>query len=218
MKGIIASSIILATGFSTVAHGQIPNTLLQQEQLQSARQQAEARAERLNTPKIQVEGSPLVSDETTSITEEGPSFYIDRIVLVDVPREFRFLEDTVESKQHISMNVKDMNQLVEELNQLLMDKGYVTSQVRLPEQNVRNSILRLQVMPGRLGKVIYAKDSLEVPWHTAFPIREGDILNVRRLEQGLEQMKRISSHDVSMALEPGDTPTMMRLTKWQALR
>ncbi|MGP1477726.1 MAG: POTRA domain-containing protein, partial [Phocaeicola sp.] len=38
----------------------------------------------------------------------------------------------------------------------------------------------------------------------AFPIKEGDILNIRRLEQGLEQMKRVSSSDVSMKLLPAD--------------
>ena len=32
----------------------------------------------------------------------------------------------------------------------------------------------------------------------------GNILNIRRLEQGLEQMKRVSSLDVSMKLLPAD--------------
>ena len=57
---------------------------------------------------------------------------------------------------------------------------------------------------GRLHKIIYGKDSALIPWKTAFPIKEGDILNIRRLEQGLEQMKRVSSSDVSMKLLPAD--------------
>ena len=57
---------------------------------------------------------------------------------------------------------------------------------------------------GRLHKIIYGKDSALIPWKNAFPLKEGDILNIRRLEQGLEQMKRVSSLDVSMKLLPAD--------------
>ena len=37
---------------------------------------------------------------------------------------------------------------------------------------------------GRLHKIIYSKDSAVIPWKNAFPIKEGDILNIRHLEQG----------------------------------
>ena len=57
---------------------------------------------------------------------------------------------------------------------------------------------------GRLHKIIYSKNSAVIPWKNAFPIKEGDILNIRRLEQGLEQMKCVSSSDVSMKLLPAD--------------
>ena len=55
-----------------------------------------------------------------------------------------------------------------------------------------------------LHKIIYGKDSALIPWKNAFPIKEGNILNIRRLEQGLEQMKCVSSLDVSMKLLPAD--------------
>ena len=57
---------------------------------------------------------------------------------------------------------------------------------------------------GRLHKIIYGKDSAVIPWKNAFPIKEGDILNIRRWEKGIEQMKRVSSSDVSMKLLPAD--------------
>lgn len=40
----------------------------------------------------------------------------------------------------------------------------------------------------------------------AFPIREGDLMNLRMLEEGLENMKRISSLDVSMKILPSNEP------------
>lgn len=41
MKKIIVGVIVAMSGVSNMAYGAIPNTLVQQEQLQSARQQAE---------------------------------------------------------------------------------------------------------------------------------------------------------------------------------
>ena len=61
---------------------------------------------------------------------------------------------------------------------------------------------------GRLHKIIYGKDSALIPWKNAFPIKEGDILNIRRLEQGLEQMKRLSSQDVAVKLVPTQDPEL----------
>ena len=43
-------------------------------------------------------------------------------------------------------------------------------------------------------------------WKSAFPARDGDLLNLRDLEQGLEQMKRVASQDVDMKIEPTDAP------------
>ena len=37
---------------------------------------------------------------------------------------------------------------------------------------------------GRLHKIIYGKDSALIPWKNVFPLKEGDILNIRHLEQG----------------------------------
>ena len=47
-----------------------------------------------------------------------------------------------------------------------------------------------------------AKTANDMTWRTAFPCRPGDILNVRKLEQGLEQMQGVSSQTVSMRLLP----------------
>ena len=40
-------------------------------------------------------------------------------------------------------------------------------------------------------------------WQGAFPSRPGDLLNLRDLEQGLEQMKRVPSQEVEMEIVPG---------------
>ena len=43
-------------------------------------------------------------------------------------------------------------------------------------------------------------------WKNLFPFHEGDILNVRDIEQGIEQAKRLPSQDISVQLLPSDQP------------
>ncbi|BFK30104.1 ShlB/FhaC/HecB family hemolysin secretion/activation protein [Veillonella parvula] len=85
----------------------------------------------------------------------------------------------------------------------MLDKGFVTSQVYIPEQNLNDGILQLMVIPGRVEDIRYSESSAHGPWRTALVVRPGDILNIRDIEQGLEQMKRVSSQSVTMKLLPG---------------
>ncbi|MFX6743248.1 POTRA domain-containing protein, partial [Acinetobacter baumannii] len=52
----------------------------------------------------------------------------------------------------------------------------------------------------------FAEPEIWGTWRSAFPTRSGDLLNLRDLEQGLEQMKRVASQDVDMQVVPTATP------------
>ena len=101
------------------------------------------------------------------------------------------------------MTVSDITNIRNAFQRKLLDKGYVTSQVYIPEQNLNTGTLQFMVMPGRVEDIRYGDSSAHGPWRTAFPVRPGDILNIRDVEQGLEQMKRVSSQSVTMQLLPG---------------
>ena len=163
----------------------------------------EARQERLRMPRLENIGSSLNEKEETQ-DAAGSVFRIDEIILSGQGEKFGRLQDIIQPHIHTDMGISSVNRLVKDLNAKLLDKGYVTSRIVIPEQNMKNGKLLLRLQTGRLHKIIYSKDSALIPWKNAFPIKEGDILNIRRLEQGLEQMKRVSSLDVSMKLLPAD--------------
>ena len=163
----------------------------------------EARQERLRMPRVENIGSSLNEKEETQ-DAAGSVFRIDEIILSGQGEKFGRLQDIIQPHIHTDMGISSVNRLVKDLNAKLLDKGYVTSRIVIPEQNMKNGKLLLHLQTGRLHKIIYSRDSAVIPWKNAFPIKEGDILNIRRLEQGLEQMKRVSSSDVSMKLLPAD--------------
>src|SRR5690606_22322475 len=96
-----------------------------------------------------------------------------------------------------------LSQLLKHLNGNLLARGNVTSRLALPEQDLKSEILVLHFFPGYLDE-IQLPEGYRGSWRTAFPMRHGDVLNLRDLEQGLEQIKRLASQDVQMEIKPSD--------------
>lgn len=174
---------------------------VRQEQAERSRERQEARENHLN--RAYAPWVPEEIDKSSSSISSG-AFYVEKIELDHGVEELSFIRDMLDKEEGRSMSGEDIRQLVTGLNDEPMKKGYVTSRILIPEQNLSSGILHLALVPGRLGHVRYSEGSQRLPWRNAFPIREGDILNLRMLEQGLEQMRK-AHISVSMRLLPGNT-------------
>ena len=178
----------------------IPMT--QQEQLQQDRDTQRERNLRLDAERVgTVVSEPALIDVPSD--KNGTFFYIKQIQLDGVPKELSFLSKIARKHEQKHVTVSDITNIRNAFQRKLLDKGYVTSQVYIPEQNLNAGTLQFMVMPGRVEDIRYSASSAHGPWRTAFSVRSGDILNIRDVEQGLEQMKRVSSQSVTMKLLPG---------------
>lgn len=178
----------------------IPMT--QQEQLQQDRDTQRERNLRLDVERVgTVVSEPALIDVPSD--KNGTSFYIKQIQLDGVSKELSFLNKIARKHEQKHVTVSDITNIRNAFQRKLLDKGYVTSQVYIPEQNLNAGTLQFMVIPGRVEDIRYSDSSAHGPWRTAFPVRPGDILNIRDVEQGLEQMKRVSSQSVTMRLLPG---------------
>ena len=139
---------------------------------------------------------------------KGPLYYEaqKKKIQLNVPNEFTFLRKTIKPFVNRKLTVEDVNRLSTNLNTALIEHGYVTSRIGIPSQSLASGNLQFNLQLGRVESVLYKTYAQPLPWQNAFPIREGDILNIRNIEQGIEQMKRIGSQNVSVELEPGTKP------------
>ena len=176
--------------------------MAQQEQLQQDREVQQERNLRLDTERVETVVSEPAPINVPS-DQNGTSFFIHHIQLDGVPKEFTFLHKIARKNEQRTVTVADITNIRNSLQRKLLDRGFVTSQVYIPEQNVNSGTLQFMVLPGRVEDIRYSTSSAHGPWRTAFPVRPGDILNIRDVEQGLEQMKRVSSQSVTMKLLPG---------------
>ena len=143
--------------------------------------------------------------------DESVRFHISQITIENQVERFRFLERTTRPYKDKELSLSDINKLINAMNQSLMARGFSTSRIVVPEQNLSSGELRLVLQIGYIGTVRFAESSDALYWKNLFPFHEGDILNVRDIEQGIEQAKRLPSQDITVKLLPAQEPQMTDL-------
>ncbi|GLU34051.1 ShlB/FhaC/HecB family hemolysin secretion/activation protein [Trinickia caryophylli] len=119
---------------------------------------------------------------------------------------FAFAREWLDHYRGQCIGKQGVEQIVKGVQQLILSKGYVTTRVLVPEQDLSAGTLKLSLVPGIIRQLRFADAAARGTWKSAFPARGGDLLNLRDLEQGLEQMKRVSSQDVDMQIDPTEVP------------
>ena len=174
----------------------------QQEQLDQSRAQEAERQERLGEERVETIVAPPPSVDLPA--DESVRFHISQITIENQVERFRFLERIARPYVDKELSLSDINKLIHAMNQSLMARGFSTSRIVVPEQNLSSGELRLVLQIGYIGTVRFAEGSDTLYWKNLFPFHEGDILNVRDIEQGIEQAKRLPSQDISVQLLPSN--------------
>ena len=81
---------------------------------------------------------PIETEEKSGEMPPVPSvsFYVKQVVLDNPSEELSFLNDMASQSTGHNMTAGDVERLVSRMNSKLMDKGYITSRVMVPEQNL----------------------------------------------------------------------------------
>ena len=176
----------------------------QQEQLDKSRSQESERQERLNQERTEVVTPPPPPSELPA--DERVRFLISHVEIENLAERFDFLERLSRPYIGKELSLHDINKLIGKMNHALLSRGFSTSRIVVPEQNLSSGKLHLVLLIGRIHAVRFAEGSDTLYWKNLFPFHEGDILNVRDIEQGIEQAKRLPSQDISVQLLPSDQP------------
>lgn len=106
------------------------------------------------------------------------------------------------------LGAKELEALLAMLTRDYIDRGYVTARIYLPAQDLKGGVLRLTVVEGTIERfqLEHSGQRESTSLRGAFPARAGETLNLRDLEQGLEQLNSLSSNAAAMDLQPGTQP------------
>jgi hemolysin activation/secretion protein len=102
----------------------------------------------------------------------------------------------------------------------LTARGFTTSRILLEPQDLSQGSLRLSLLPGRISAIRFADGtSPRATQLNAVPARVGDILNLRDIEQALENLRRVPTVEADIQIVPGKGPAESELIlRWRQAR
>lgn len=195
-------AVIITLLLSVSSDAADPNQLEEQRRIQQQQTIEQQRRQKQPDVRIQKERAAM---EALELPVESPCFQINKISIggkgVD---NFLWLDDFLSNYHGRCVGREGINIIIKRLNNEFISRGYITSKVGVPEQDISKGSLRLALLPGAIRKVYFSEEYYGT-WETAFPGVEGSVLNLRDLEQGLEQMKRLPYQDVELDIKPAET-------------
>lgn len=210
----VLAAAALAAAFSigsTSAVAQTSNSI-EARQLQRQQERDEALRERLD-PSTDVRlQTPEGVPEGRIPQNESPCFVIEQVALsgADHLNKLRALADVNGGPDPAigrCLGTQGINEVMRRVQNALIADGLVTTRVLAQAQDLTRGVLELTVVPGIVRNVRYADGSNgRARLATTVPLRPGETLNLRDIEQGLENLRRLPSADADIRIVPGEAP------------
>ena len=148
-------------------------------------------------------------DTKIEVDKNEFKFYISKINLFDDENLLNEIEkENILSKyENKKLGSTDISNILVELTNRLIEKGYVTSTASLSENNNLNSeTLNLKIISGKIEKIILNEDdSLDkLKKYFLVSTQEEKVLNVRDLDTTTENFNYLEANNMTMEIIPSD--------------
>jgi hemolysin activation/secretion protein len=198
---------LLIVVLSQVSHAQQATPSQQADQIQQ-RQQQEFQQDRLEIFKpIKPSGETLESPAVAT-TKEGNDASCYPIATINIKGGSHLTDDFRNSINEKyagrCLGVEEISQILGVITKYYVEHGYITSRAYLPAQDLKLGILHIEILEGMIqGFEENPRGENSIAFSTAFPFLQGKILNLRDLEQGVEQINRLQSNNAKLEIKPG---------------
>ncbi len=187
------------------------------QELQRQDRQRQELRERIEVQPWSPSGLATQTPPHQQLPDEQPCALIDRVVIQGV----LFSEALQTALSGVNgddppygrcLGSQGVTLLIQRVQQALVEQGYITSHVHVPEQDLNNGELLLQIHEGRLARITQSRaEKADAETETPLPcwvwaVREGRILNLRDIEQSSDNLQRLPSLKSKIQIEPGEAP------------
>lgn len=189
--------MLLVLAFSAWGQDRRDSEVLERERTQQLRDKVGQR------PTVQLGGTQIPWQ--APLDDESPCFPVRHIVLAEETADagaHAWLLRDLDDFTGRCLGARSLEALRTNLDARLLAAGLVTSRVLIPEQNLQSGTLKLALRLGRIG-AIDVQGRLGIPVR-ALGLRVGEVLQLRRVEQALENINRLASARARFELLPGE--------------
>lgn len=172
--------------------------------LQRQRQEQLLREQRQRLEELQQLPGKAPGEERPTTAPDTRCFTIRSIRLEGAEHlDVRSREALLAPYRDKCLGVNQLNELLKGITDHYLSRGFVTTRAYLPQQDLSSGELKIIVVEGRFEG--FDQSALASPRELAmtFPGRTGEVLNLRDLEQLVDQINRLPSRQAQMELVPG---------------
>lgn len=170
----------------------------EQERLQKEFQKREDNFNQLKTEK-----------QETSVDEI--KFHISQINLEDNEKLLNEIEKENILGKYLDRDLgsTDITNLITDLTNRLIEKGYITSVASISENNdLSTKTLNLKIIPGKIEKIILNEDKTldNLKKYFLVDTKAGKVLNIRDLDTTTENFNYLEANNMTMEIIPSEIP------------
>jgi hemolysin activation/secretion protein len=205
----LASALYLASATNVYAQA-VPDPVVREAQRLEDRanqKQAEREEQFRNDQQTPPSGEEITTPEAQT-ADNGQCVAIREIAVKGLTRYTE--KDFSESLAGLvgdCVSIGAINNALRAITNRYVSDGYVTSRAVVGPQDLKAGILEIIIIEGSISEIRssedgYSSSSLSM----AFPGQKGKQLNLRAMEQGVDQLARLGSYEPNIDIEPGALP------------
>ena len=156
-------------------------------------------------------------EKEDSFNNKYPTNELDNITS-EVGSEIKIIEvkgNTILSKNKIEnlkkkyvgkRGGKNVINFVKELENLYLEKGYITTRVKIDIENSNFKAGKIQciVIEGYIENIVMNGESNNSKIFASFPTKEKEVLNIKDLDQGIDNLNSISANNAKLDILAGE--------------
>lgn len=199
-KRLVASLCLALAPLAVHAQSADEQLRRQQERERALREQQETRPDaRVSQPAVLPDRIPR---------DEKPCFPIQAIRLEGEDAErfdwaLKAADPSDDPATGQCLGTNGVNVVLKRLQNVLVGRGYVTTRALAAPQDLKSGVLTVTIVPGRLHAVRFADGAdPRATWGNALPTRSDELLNLRDIEQGLENLQRVPTVTADIQIAP----------------
>ena len=172
----------------------------QQDSLQK-KKLLEKKAEK--TPQVEVEENPAQPQAV------GVKFILKGVKITGITlfkqEELRSVYEPYMEKE---ISFQDLDKITEGIKSKYKAKGYLTTAVFVPEQDIKGGMIEIKVVEGKMGKLSvegnkwFSSELLEKYFH----VKKNERINVNDLQRDILRLNQNSDLEVKTVISPGKDP------------
>lgn len=209
---IPAILLLFILGIPAPAFGE---SVADNEYFRNQQRQQQLNEQLRQAPEVRLDAPAAKQDHQLETGEESCLVISNIQLAADTPRKFHFLPARLIQKTSFQpgmcLGVQNLQKLQTLAQNMVIERGFVTSQVSIEPQQMEAGVLVLTVTPGKVAKIRFEENDQRPQdagrisaFPNKFPMQEGDVFNLRDAEQGLENLRRLPSTQSNIRIEPAD--------------